>query len=85
MSEERKEMTVELVHLDNGDIALRRSDAPEEPMVTIRFSDQNLSLVAPEKLDIARAMIEAGIHRFSEIQMRHHEESQANGAGQVLH
>ena len=85
MSQDQKEMTVELVHLENGDIALRRADEPEEPMVTIRFSDQNLSLVAPEKLDIARAMIEAGIHRFGEIQMRHYEAAQGKGEGQVLH
>ena len=70
-----QETTVELVHLNNGDIALRRADSPEQPMVVIRFSDTSLNLLAPDKLDIARAMVEAGIQRFGEIQVRRVEEA----------
>ena len=79
------ETTVELVHLENGDIALRRADSPEQPMVVIRFSDSSLSLVAPDKMDIARAMVEAGIQRFGDIQSQRVEEAKAAAEQGMLH
>jgi len=79
------ETTVELVHLENGDIALRRADDPEKPMVVIRFSDVSLSLVAPDKMDIARAMVEAGIQRFGDIQSRRVEEAKEAAEQGMLH
>ncbi len=80
-----QETTVELVHLNNGDIALRRADSPEQPMVVIRFSDTSLNLLAPDKLDIARAMVEAGIQRFGEIQLRRVEEAKEAADQGLLH
>lgn len=80
-----RETTVELVHLENGDIALRRADDPQHPMVIIKFSDVSLSLVAPDKLEIARAMVEAGIQRFGDIQMRRMEEAEAAAQQGLLH
>ncbi|HAU69144.1 MAG: hypothetical protein P8I38_08530 [Arenicella sp.] len=79
------ETTVELVHLKNGDIALRRADSPEQPMVVIRFSDSSLSLVAPDKMDIARAMVEAGIQRFGDIQSQRVEEAKEAAEQGMLH
>ena len=79
------ETTVELVHLENGDIALRRADDPEHPMVIIQFSDISLSLLPPDKLEIARAMVEAGIQRFGDIQMRRMEEAEAAANQGLLH
>lgn len=80
-----QETTVELVHLNNGDIALRRADSPEQPMVVIKFSDTTLSLHAPDKMDIARAMVEAGIQRFGEIQVQRVEEAKEAAEQGMLH
>ena len=79
------ETTVELVHLENGDIALRRADSPEQPMVVIRFSDSSLSLVAPDNMDIARAMVEAGIKRFGDIQSQRVEQAKEAAEQGMLH
>ena len=84
-SDKVHEMTVELVHLENGDIALRRAEDPTHPMVVIKFSDPSLNLIARDKLDIARVMVEAGIQRFSDIQMRRVEEAAAAAEQGLLH
>ena len=80
-----RETTVELVHLENGDIALRRADDPQHPMVIIKFSDESLNLIATDRLEIARAMVEAGIQRFGDIQMRRVEEAEAAAEQGLLH
>ena len=81
MSESR----IELVQLPNGDIALRRSDKPNEPLVTITISEQVQDLLPMDKIDIAQSMVEAGIERYRDIQLERVEDSQtANDAG-MLH
>ena len=54
-------------------------------MVVIRFSDSSLSLVAPDKMDIARAMVEAGIQRFGDIQSQRVEEAKEAAEQGMLH
>ena len=63
------ESRIELVQLENGDIALRRPDSPDEPLVTIRISDQVQDLMPMDKIDIAQSMVEAGIERYRDIQI----------------
>jgi len=68
---------IELVQLENGDIALRRADSPDKPLVTISISDEVEDLMPADKIDIAQAMVEAGIERYRDIQVVRIEESQA--------
>ena len=57
----------ELVELTNGEIALKRADEEfEEPLVTIRFSTESLSVLGRSKFVIAKAMIEAAMEAASE-------------------
>lgn len=79
MSESR----IELVQLENGDIALRRSDSPEKPLVTISISDEVQDLLPNDKIDIAQFMVEAGIERYRDIQIERVEEAQ--GSHGMLH
>lgn len=65
MSESR----IELVQLENGDIALRRSDSPDKPLVTIRISDEVEDLMPSDRIDIAQSMVEAGLERYQDIQV----------------
>lgn len=52
----------EIVELDNGDVALRRSEqADEEPLVTIRFSAESHEYLGSARYEVARVMIEAGL------------------------
>lgn len=68
---------IELVQLENGDIALRRADTPDRPLVTIRISNEVEDLLPDDKIDIAQSMVEAGIERYRDIQIERIEDSHA--------
>ena len=51
----------EIVELPNGDIALQSIDEGGDPLVSIRFSKDSPFFIDYAKLDIAKAMIEAGL------------------------
>jgi len=57
----------EIVELANGDVVLQRADEEKEPLVSIRFSSDSLSYMREGKLDVAKAMIEAGMEAASEL------------------
>lgn len=58
---------LEIVELSNGDIVLQRADGEGAPLINIRFSDKSKNYVPDMKLEVAKAMIQAGIHAFSEL------------------
>ena len=58
---------LEIIELANGDIVLKRAEHDEEPLVTIRFSDLARSFVEEDAIDIAKAMIQAGIEAAADI------------------
>ena len=84
MSESNNEARIELVQLSNGDIVLRSSDNPDEPLVVINISDQVQDLLPMDKIDIAQSMIEAGIERYRDIQIERMEDAHAVSHG-LLH
>ncbi len=84
MSNTPSESRIELVQLANGDIVLRNSDNPDDPLVIITISDQVDDLMPMDKIDIAQSMIEAGIERYRDIQVERVEESQTVNSG-MLH
>lgn len=55
----------ELVMLENGDIALQKTGS-DEPLVSIRFSEEVLDALGKQHLDVAKSMIDAGIQAVSE-------------------
>lgn len=57
---------LELVELPNGDIALKKADSDEQ-LVNIHFSEESEIALSQMKMLVARAMIEAGIDAFTEI------------------
>ncbi|AMO68216.1 hypothetical protein DOK_04397 [gamma proteobacterium BDW918] len=56
---------LELVELANGDVVLQRSEGDENPLVTIRFSEETREHINGSCLEIARAMVQAGIEAVS--------------------
>jgi len=52
---------LELVELPNGDIVLQRADDDGEPLVVISFSEESRQFMTAPPLEVARAMIQAGI------------------------
>ncbi|MFT7109347.1 MAG: hypothetical protein ACI843_001007 [Psychrobacter glaciei] len=60
----------EIVELSDGDVALKRSDdqADEgEPLVRITFSGDAKTSFPEQHLEIAKAMIEAGVRKVGEL------------------
>lgn len=76
---------IELVQLKNGDIVLRSSDNPKEPLVTISISKGVENLLPGDRLEIANAMVEAGIESYQEIQFQRTEELRTAQESGLLH
>ncbi len=59
---------LEIVELVNGDIVLQRADGDGEALMTISFSDESKTYMPNGRLEVARAMIHAGIETASQMQ-----------------
>ena len=69
----------EIVELPDGEIALRRADESGEPLVSIRFSKESLYFLDESRIDIAKAMIEAGLEAAGEM---HDDMSESDDSGE---
>ena len=79
---------LEIAELANGDIVLQRADGEGAPLVRIRFSAESRAYLAESRLNVARAMIEAGIRAAAQQQDGELRVEEAEGAaeqGPVLH
>ena len=76
---------IELIQLENGDIALRHSDAPDDHLVTIKFSEQLRGFLQFDQMEVARAMVEAGMESYREIQIQRVDEVKEATASGMLH
>ncbi len=52
---------LEIVDRGDGEIVVERADDDSEPLVTIRFSDEARAYMMDNGLEVAKAMIQAGI------------------------
>lgn len=58
----------EIVELSNGDIGLRKADdTSEEMIVSIKFSAEARESLKNNHIEVAHAMIEAGVNKVSEL------------------
>lgn len=60
---------LEIVELVNGDIVLQRADGEGEALMTIHFSDESKAYLPEGRLEVARAMIHAGIETASQLEI----------------
>ncbi len=58
----------EIIELSSGEIALQRVDGNEEPLVRISLSDEVKSYLQDQYVDVAKAMINAGVRAFGQLQ-----------------
>jgi len=59
----------EIVVLPNGDIALKRDNDIDEPIIRISFSTDVDGLSEESKINVAKAMIDAGIDLFDKMNL----------------
>ncbi len=71
------DMFLEIIELDDGDIALRRADSTDEPIMRISFSEQVKEQLQEQCVDVAKVMLTTGIHMVSDINVKAAEASEA--------
>ena len=57
----------EIVMLPDGDFALQRADEQEEPLIRIHFSEEARTMLQSAGMDVAKAMIDAGIDMVEQL------------------
>ena len=73
---------LELVQLPDGQIALRRSDDEGgEPLVVIQFSEESQVYLMDSTLEVARAMVQAGIQAAAQVAERREAEMAGKSPG----
>lgn len=77
---------MEIVDLGDGEIVLRRADSDAEPLVTIYFSDEARAYLVDGGMDVAKAMIQAGIESAALVVSEEEEEIESAAESQrILH
>ena len=77
---------LEIVDLGDGEIVLQRADDDSEPLVTIRFSDESRMYLMDNGMEVAKAMIQAGIQAAAAIMEQSEAEAETvEEAPRVLH
>lgn len=77
---------LEIVDLGNGEIVLQRADDDSEPLVSIRFSDESRMYLMDNGMEVAKAMIQAGIQATATLMEQAEAEAEAADEGpRVLH
>ncbi|MEE4144059.1 MAG: hypothetical protein V2I26_04605 [Halieaceae bacterium] len=77
---------LEIVDLGDGEVVLQRADDDSEPLVSIRFSDESRIYLMDNGLEVAKAMIQAGIQAAAAIaEQVEQETTAAEPASRMLH
>jgi hypothetical protein len=77
---------LEIVDLGDGEVVLQRADDDSEPLVSIRFSDESRIYLMDNGLEVAKAMIQAGIQAAAAIaEQIEQETTAAEPASRMLH
>jgi hypothetical protein len=58
---------LEIVDLGDGEVVLQRADDDSEPLVTIHFSNETRVYLMDNGLEVAKAMIQAGMQAAAAI------------------
>jgi hypothetical protein len=77
---------LEIVDLGDGEIVLQRADDDSEPLVVISFSEESRIYLMDNGLEVAKAMIQAGIQAAAVIAEQGDTEIEASAeAPRILH
>ena len=58
---------LEIVDLGDGEVVLQRVEGDSEPLVSIQFSDEAHAYLMGKNLEVAKAMIQAGIEAAAQL------------------
>ena len=60
------EMVLEIIELEDGELAIRNADSDAEPMIKVNFSEELKDELSGQYLEVARVMLTAGIQMVAE-------------------
>lgn len=60
------ETLLEIVELENGDLAIRRAEEDGEPLMVVAFSDELRETLDEKYVDVGRMMLTAGVQMVAE-------------------
>ncbi|MBF7688471.1 hypothetical protein [Acinetobacter rathckeae] len=64
-----QEAVLELVQLENGELALRNADSEKAPLMTIQFNDDVKEILGDQAGIVAQSMVQAALFSLLEKQM----------------
>lgn len=78
---------LEIIDLGDGEIVLQRADDASGPLVTIQFSEETRIYLMDNGLEVAKAMIQAGIQAAAALteQGEAEEDSDDDAQPRVIH
>ena len=76
---------LEIIELSDGEVVLQRTDDESEPLVRIRFSEESRLYMMDNGLEVAKAMIQAGIAAAATLAEQGESESAHGGTAHVVH
>ena len=78
---------LEIIELSDGEVVLQRAEDDSGPLVTIRFSEESRLYLMGNGLEVAKAMIQAGIQVAAELAEQGEMEIEAGPmeASRILH
>ncbi len=71
---------LEIVDLGDGEIVLQRAEEDSEPLVTINFSEETSAYLMEGGLEVAKAMIQAGLQTAARLSERSTSENESGEA-----
>jgi hypothetical protein len=75
----------EIIELKDGTLSLRPANSEDEALVSIKFSAEANDFLADTKLEVVRAMIEAGFEAVSDISERELVDKDQQPESSLLH
>lgn len=75
----------EIVEMSDGSIALRPASGEDEPLVSIKLSRGASEFLGEDKLEVVKAMIEAGFEAVAEINEREYATSSSELGSTTVH
>lgn len=60
------ETLLEIIELENGDLAIRRAEEDGEPLMIVTFSDELRETLDEKYVDVGRMMLTAGVQMVAE-------------------
>lgn len=85
MADLQSEMVLEIVELEEGELAIRNPESGMEPMIKVHFSEEIKEKFKDQYFDVARVMLTAGIQMMADTGLSLNEEQEPEEPEPTIH